>query len=243
MISSSLFTSLLAAAVPLCGGIWATLVGFEYIGKPVGAELNPNYKIRQRVYKTCGPAMICLALILVVRAFLAPLPPLKWQRYAPPGARFSVELPGAAVESVVEEPGEYGPAKSHIASVQLRDIKVVCFIRHTPWPDDFPDLTREQKEEKLRETVKSIVASSRGKLVEEKGFDQPAGPGRQFRIQMPGGAVSRFVVLSLDRTDFQLMYTAPANLADSAIAGRFFSSFTYDAGAADAAQAAPEATE
>jgi hypothetical protein len=243
MMSSSLFTSLLAAAVPLCGGIWATLVGFEYIGKPVGAELNPNYKIRQRVYKTCGPAMIGLALILVVKALLEPLPPRQWQRYAPLDGGFSVELPGIPVESDVEEPGEYGPAKSHIASVQLRDIKVVCFVRHTPWPDRFPDLTREQKEEKLKEMLKSIVASSKGKLVEEKGFDQPAGPGRQFRIQMPGGAVSRFVLLSLDRTDFQLMSAAPANLADSAIAGRFFSSFRYEADVANDPRAAPDATE
>jgi hypothetical protein len=68
--------------------------------------------------------------------------------------------------------------------------------------------------------------------LEEKGFDQPAGPGRQFRIQMPGGAVARFVVLSLDRTDFQLMFTAPASVVDSAIASRFFSSFRYEAGAA-----------
>ena len=96
-MSSPLFTSLLAAAVPLCGGIWATLVGFEYIGKPVGAELNPNYRIRQRVYKTCGPAMIGLALILVVRAFLEPVPPLKWQRYGPLDGHFSVELPGGPV--------------------------------------------------------------------------------------------------------------------------------------------------
>jgi hypothetical protein len=226
---SQLFTSLLAAAVPLLGGIWATLVGFEYIGKPVGAELNPNFKIRQRVYKIGGPGMIVLALILVGKAFLEPLPPLKWQRYAPADARFSIEMPGAPVESVVEEPGEYGPAKSRIARLQKVDAKVVCFVRCTPWPERFPDLTREQKEERLRETAASIVKSSKGKLMEEKGFDQPAGPGRQFRIQMPGGAVSRFVVLSLDRTDFQLMFTAPVDVADSAIAGRFFSSFRYEA--------------
>jgi hypothetical protein len=243
MMSSGLFTSLLAAAVPLCSGIWATLVGFEYIGKPVGAELNPNYKIRQRVYKTCGPAMIGLALILVAKAFLEPLPPLKWQRYAPPDGHFSVEMPGTPLESDVEEPGEYGPAKSHLARVELRGKNIVCFIRHTPWPDRFPDLTREQKEERLKETLKSIVASSKGKLVEEKGFDHPAGPGRQFRIQMPGGAVSRFVLLSLDRNDIQLMFIAPADMADSAIAGRLFASFRYDAGAANDPQAAPEATE
>jgi hypothetical protein len=115
----------------------------------------------------------------------------------------------------------------------LRDIKVVCFIRHTPWPDRFPDLTREKKGEKLKEILDLIVKSSKGKVVEERGFDQPAGPGRQFRIQMPGGAVSRFVLLSLERTDFQLMLTAPANLADSAIATRFFGSFRYTPDAAD----------
>ncbi len=243
MMSSSLFTSLLAAAVPLCGGIWATLVGFEYIGKPVGAELNPNYKIRQRVYKTCGPAMIGLALILVARAFLEPLPPLRWQRYAPPDGHFSVELPGAPLESDVEESGEHGPAKSHIARLQKVDAKIVCFVRNTPWPERFPELNDEQKKERLKEMAASIVKSSKGTLMEEKAFEHPAGPGRQLRIQMPGGAVSRFVLLSLDRTDFQLMFAAPANLVDSAIAGRFFSSFRYEAAAANDKQPAPDATE
>src|SRR5260370_37386798 len=107
-----------------------------------------------------------VAVMLVVRAFLEPGPPLKWQRYAPADGHFSVELPGAPVESDVEEPGEYGPAKSHIASVQLRDSKVVCFVRHTPWPDRFPDLTREQKEEKLKEMPESIGPSSKRNLVE-----------------------------------------------------------------------------
>ena len=228
-MSSSPLLSLLASALPLFCGIWATLVGFEYIGKPVGAELNPNFRIRQRLYKICGPVMIGLALILVGKAVLQSPSALKWQRYAPAGAHFSVELPGSPVESVIdEEPGEYGPAKSHIARLQRADLKIVCFARYTPWPDQFPELTREQKVERLKQSFEGILSSTRGKLIEEKPVDFPAGPGRQFRIEMPGGAVSRFEALSLDRTDFLLMFTAPAATADSAIAERFFRSFKYE---------------
>lgn len=224
---SETFTTLLGAALPLFCGIWATLVGFEYIGKPAGAELNPNYRIRQRVYRTGGPAMIGLALLLIGKVSFESLAPLQWQRYAPPDAGFAIDLPGKPVESVVEEPGEYGPPKSHIARVHVRNLNLVCSVRRTPWPEKFPDLSREQKKERLKNAQDLIVESSEGKLLDDESFNEPAGPGRKFRIEMPRGAIARFMILSLGRTDFHLMLVAPASLARSSIADRFSESFTF----------------
>jgi hypothetical protein len=71
---NELETTLLASVVSLCVGIWATLVGFEYIGKPAGAELNPSYAHRRRLYRIGGPIVILLAIILAAHAFWSRVP-------------------------------------------------------------------------------------------------------------------------------------------------------------------------
>ncbi len=123
------------AAIPLCGGIWATLVGFEYIGKPLGAELNPRYAIRKRVYQLGGPIVILLGLWVAVQPLVAPtLHGVNWETYAPAGAGFSIEMPGPPEATVIDETGDFGPVKNHLARVQLPFLGTTSIIQYTPLP-------------------------------------------------------------------------------------------------------------
>src|SRR6185312_6685683 len=106
-MSQRILASLLMGAFPLCGGIWATLVGFEYIGKPPDADLNPRYPIRRRIYRLGGPIVIVMGLWVALQPLVAPLHGVNWETYAPAGFGFSIEMPGTTEEKVIEETGEY----------------------------------------------------------------------------------------------------------------------------------------
>lgn len=224
-----ILTSLIMAAFPLCGGIWATLVGFEYIGKPPGAELNPKYAIRRRVYRLGGPVVIVLGLWVAVQPIVAPLQGVMWETFAPAGAGFSIEMPGRPEESVIEESGEFGPVKNHLARVMLNRLGTTNAIRYTPLPEGLPPLTATRRRELVKELVAKLVQTSEGELVDEAGLVTPSGVGREFRINLKEGLIYRGQFWFLGRTQFQLMVVGPADLIDKEISRRFFDSFSYKA--------------
>jgi hypothetical protein len=217
------------AAFPLCGGIWATLVGFEYIGKPAGAELNPKYAIRRRVYRLGGPIVFVLGLWVALQPIVAPLQGVVWQRYAPAGAGFSIEMPGRPEESVIEETGEYGPVKNHVASVPNRFLKTTNTIAYYRFPKGLQPGSVAQQKELLMELVAKLAQKWEGELVDDANLIAPAGAGREFRFKLKEGFVYRGQLWFLGRTQFQLMVVGPGDLIDQGISRRFFDSFSYKA--------------
>ena len=228
-MSPRILTAVLMAAFPLCGGIWATLVGFEYIGKMAGAELNPRYAIRRRLYQLAGPVVIVLGLWVAVQPIVAPLQGVKWESYAPAGAGFSIDMPGRPDESVIEESGEYGPVKNHLARVMLRLLGTTNAIRYTRLPKGLPPLTVAGRRELLKGLVAKLVQTSEGELIDDEALVAPAGLGRQFRIRLNEGLIYRGQFWFLGHTQFQLMVVGPTDLIDSEISRKFFDSFSYDA--------------
>ncbi|HEY2253533.1 MAG TPA: hypothetical protein VGH74_20805 [Planctomycetaceae bacterium] len=230
-MSQRIFVSLLMAAFPLCGGIWATLVGFEYIGKLTGAELNPRYAIRRRLYRLGGPIVIVMGLWVAVQPIVAPLHGVKWETFAPAGFGFSIEMPGRPEETSIEETGEYGPVTNHLARVQLPSLGTTSLVQYTPLPDAFPRLTAGQRQELLKEQVAKLVEKSEGELVDDEKVTLAgrAGIGRQFRIKLNKDLIYRGQFWFLGRTRFQLTVVGPRDLIDTAISRRFFDSFSYPA--------------
>jgi hypothetical protein len=226
------------AAFPLCGGTWATLVGFEYIGKPIGAELNPNYAIRRRIYRLGGPIVIVLGLWVAIQPIVAPFQGLLWETYAPAGFDFSIDMPGRPDVSQIEEDGEYGPVRNHLARVMLRQMGITIAIRYTPLPEGLPDLSVARRKELLKELVAKLVLTSEGELIDEANLMAPAGLGREFRIKLKEGLIYRGQFWFLGRSQFQLMVVGPGDSIDQEISRRFFDSFTYKAPPAAAADSA-----
>jgi hypothetical protein len=228
-MSQRIFVSLLMAAFPLCGGIWATLVGFEYIGKPTGAELNPRYAIRRRLYRLGGPIVIVMGLWVAVQPIVAPLHGVKWETYAPSGFGFSIEMPGRPEETSIEETGEYGPVTNHLARVQLPSLGTTSLVRYTPVPKGLPKESVARRKERLKELVAKLAKDAEGDLVDEESLIAPAGLGRDFRIKLKKDLIYRGQFWFLGHTQFQLATVGPSDMIDTAISRRFFDSFSYTA--------------
>jgi hypothetical protein len=228
-MSPRILIAVLMAAVPLCGGAWATLVGFEYIGKTAGTELNPRYAIRRRIYRLGGPIVIVLGVWVALQPIFAPLHGVKWEVYAPAGAGFSIEMPGHPEESVIEESGEYGPVKNHLARVMLRFLGTTNAVRYTPLPEGLPALTVARRKELLKELIAKLVIGSEGELVDDESLIAPAGVGHEFRMQLKEGLIYRGQFWFLGHTQFQLMVVGPRDMIDSAVSRKFFDSFSYTA--------------
>lgn len=226
-MSPRLFTALLESAIPLGGGIWASLVGFGYIGIPPAAELNTKYQRRRQTLRVAGPMMILLGIVIGMQPFFAPGAGLQWQTYAPENGHFSADMPGTPAETVVEETGEFGPVENHVAQVFLRRLDVVCTVRRTPFPEDLPDHPRDRLDELLREQIAALVALNKGTLIFNREQLRPDGVEREFRIEVQNHYIFRGRLLFLGRTEFQMQVIAPAALADSTIANRFLESFEY----------------
>jgi len=224
-----ILTSLIIAAFPLCGGIWATLVGFEYIGKPAGAELTPRFAIRRRISRLGGPIVIVMGLWAAMQPIVAPFQGIVWETHAPAGAGFSIEMPGRPEVTVIEEDGEYGPVKNHVARVMLARMGTTNAIRYTLLPEGLPPLTVARRKELLMELVAKLVLTSEGELVddEETTLAGRVGFGRQFRINLKEDLIYRGQFWFLGRTQFQLMVVGPKDLIDLDISRRFFNSFSY----------------
>jgi hypothetical protein len=217
------------AVFPLCAGVWATLVGFEYIGKPPAAELNPKYAVRRRLYRLGGPIVIVLGLWVAVQPIVAPLQGIQWETCAPSGFGFSIEMPGRPDVSVIEETGEYGPVKNHVASVKNRILRTTNTIVYNQLPNGFQPGSVAQREERLKELVAKLAQKWEGELVDDAKLIAPAGIGRGFRIKLKEDFVYRGQFWFLGRTQFQLMVVGPGDLIDTAISLRFFDSFSYKA--------------
>ena len=228
-MSQRILVSLIMAAFPLCGGTWATLVGFEYVGKPPDADLNPRYLIRRRLYRVGGPIVIVLGLWVAIQPIVAPLHGVKWETYAPAGFHFSIELPGHPEESVINESGVYGPVENHLAIVMLRGLSTSHAIRYTPLPEKFPRMTVGQCKERLKELVAEMVVGSKAELIDDEDLFAPTGVGKEFRMKLADGLIYRGQFWFVGRMQVQLMVTGPADLIDTALARQFFDSFTYTA--------------
>ena len=228
-MSPRIFTSLIMAAFPLCGGIWATLVGFEYIGKPAGAELNPKYAIRRRLYRLGGPIVIVLGLWVAIQPIVAPFQGTVWETYAPAGADFSIEMPGRPEVTAIDETGAYGPVKNHVASVKNRFLKTTNTIAYYEFPEGLKPGTVAQQKVLLKELVAKLAQKWEGELVDDANLIAPAGVGREFRIKLKEDFVYRGQLWFLGRTQFQLMVVGPSDLIDKEISRRFFDSFSYKA--------------
>lgn len=224
-----ILTSLIMAAFPLCGGIWATLVGFEYIGKPAGAELNPKYAIRRRLYRVGGPIVIVLGLWVAIQPIVAPLHGVVWETYAPDGVGFSIDMPGRPEVSVVEQNGEFGPVKTFAASVRNRILGTTNTIVYIPVPKGLPPLPVGLRKELLKDLTAKLVETSDGELVDDANLISPAGVGIEFRIKLQDGLICRGQFWLIGRYRFQLMVVGAADLVDTAMASRFFDSFSYNA--------------
>ena len=222
-----ILTTLVTALFPLFAGLWVTLVGFGFFGKPAGAELNPRYRQRQRIYRFGGPAVIVLSLILIGHALAGYYLGVHWQTYAPEDAHFSIELPNAPDVIVKEERGEFGPVSNHVVRAVVQGRGISTLVRFTPLPDDFPDLAPEKLQELLKDMVAATAKAAKGMVKDEAELKHAAGVGRRFRIQLQEGYVLRGELYFLDRTQFQLQVVAPNDQADSEIPERFFHSFTY----------------
>lgn len=228
-VPPKVFNTLLTALFPLMAGIWVTLVGYDVFGKRPGAEMNPRYAQRQRIYRIGGPIVIVLSLILIAHTLIGYYFAVEWQTYTPKDGRFSIDLPNAPDESVVEEQGPYGPTWNHFAKVAVQGRGISCLVRYTQLPAEFPD----EKPEKLEEFLKQIVAGTakvaEGKVLEDSPVKQPAGIGREFRIQLQADYILRGQILFIKRMQYQLQVVAPAEQADGDIPTRFFKSFSYHA--------------
>lgn len=219
--------TLLAALVPLLAGIWVTLIGFEVIGKVPGMELNPRYGQRQRVYRVGGPIVIVLSLFLIGYTLAGSYFAAHWRTFAPEDADFTIDLPGAPVETTIEERGRFGPTWNHFAKVAVQGRGISCLVRYTRLPGDFPDLSGEELQELLKEMVAETAKAAKGEVKEESEIAHDAGGGRRFKIQMLEGYVLLGEVFILGRTQFQLQIVAPKDRTDSEIVTRFFDSFSY----------------
>lgn len=217
------------AAFPLCAGIWATLVGFEYIGKSPGAELNPRYPIRRRLYRLGGPIVIVLGLWVAIQPLVMPLQGIKWEKYEPAGFDFSIEMCGHPEERVIEETGEYGPVKNHLARVVLRGLDTTQLMHYSPHPKEFPDLTIAQRKELLKQLVAKLVKGAEGEFVDGEDLFAEGGQGLEFRMKLKDGLIYRCQFWLMRHIRFQLVVVGPTDVIDTPVARRFFDSFTYTA--------------
>ena len=217
------------AAFPLCGGIWATLVGFEYIGKRPDADLNPQYAIRRRLYRLGGPIVIVLGLWVAAQPIAAPLQGINWEVYAPAGFGFSIEMPGHPEESVIEESGEYGTVKTYVSTVKNWNLQTTDTIVYYQLPKGFQPGSVARRKERLKELVAKLAQKWEGELIDDEDLVAPAGIGREFRIRLKQGFVYRGQLWFLVRTQFQLQVIGPVDVIDTAISRRFFNSFSYGA--------------
>jgi len=226
-LPQTLSTTLLAALLVLATGVWVTLIGYEYIGKRPGMELHPRFKDRQRLYRVGGPIVIALSLFVIGHALAGYFFAVRWRTYAPPDAPFTIDLPGAPVEKVVEERGPYGPVWNHFVKVAVQGRGISCLVRYTSLPAEFPDLAADKLQDMFKETVAETAKIAGGKVIEEKELAREQGAGRAFRIELQEGYVLRGEIFVLGRSQFLLQVVAPKAQADSEIPNRFFESFSY----------------
>jgi hypothetical protein len=60
--------NLVNAAIPFLGGLYATLLRFRMVGKPLGADPLYDQKFERfgRIFKVLGPVLMLFALFLAI---------------------------------------------------------------------------------------------------------------------------------------------------------------------------------
>ncbi|MGE5193366.1 MAG: hypothetical protein ACM3U2_12805 [Deltaproteobacteria bacterium] len=221
-----IFTMLLVAVLPVSGGIWASLVGFGLIGKvPVNMQ-TPRARVGRQICRIGGPLLIAAGLWLGVQPLVAPEFGLHWETYAPAGGRFSIDMPGAPVEAVIDETGKYGRVENHIARLFLWRLDVTCTVRWTRLPEGFPEMGSEQMATWLEDLVIKTAAVNHGTVLSNKQVRRAGGVAREFRFDLPNGYITRGEIVLVGRTRIEVTVAAPVHLAYSDMVQRFLDSLS-----------------
>ncbi len=71
-MSPGTIAALVDGGIPLIGGIYATLIGFRVVGKPLGTsrEYDQWHERFGTVLKVCGPMMIAFGIFRVARGLV-----------------------------------------------------------------------------------------------------------------------------------------------------------------------------
>jgi hypothetical protein len=231
-----ILTALLIAILPVGGGIWASLVGFGLIGQVPATMLTPRAQAGRQICRIGGPLLVLAGLWVGLQPLIAPELGLQWDTYAPAGGRFSIDLPGAPVEALTEETGEYGPVENHLARVFLWRLDVTCTVRWVRLPESFPEMSDNQTAKWLEDLVEKSAAINRATVVSNRPAPRPDAAAREFRYDLPNGYISRGLFALVGRTRIEITIVTPAHLAYSAMMNRCLESLSFRPAAESAAE-------
>ncbi len=129
---------------------------------------------------------------------------LGWQAFSPPGAGFTVKLPGEPNKTVraLEIPG--GTANFTLYAIDRNGL--VCLISVTEFSEG---VLKQNAKEVLDDARETGVKKSGGTLREEREIKLNDSPGREMTIDLPdsklrGGGIFRSRVYLVGRTHYQV---------------------------------------
>jgi hypothetical protein len=220
------FTTLLLAILPVGCGIWASLLGLGVIGRVPEKMQTPRARAGQHICRIGGPLLVMAGLWIGFQPLIAPEFGLQWETYDPAGGRFSIDLPGAPLEAVTEETGEFGPVENHLARVFLWRLDVTCTVRWTRLPEHFPKMSEERTAKWLEDLVEKNAAINQATVASSKPAPRSDGVAQEFRLDLPNGYISRGKIVLAGRTRIEVIIVTPLHLAYSAMVKRILESLT-----------------
>jgi hypothetical protein len=140
--------------------------------------------------------------------------PAAWQKFAPPGGKFSVLFPGTAKTSKQSANG----VEVVVYACETADANYV--VGYFVFPSG-QTLT-------LDAVISSLVSQTKGKLLSQKNINLATYPGREFTAQLPSGALMRQRFAMANGRLYQVGLDGPAGVVEGSDATRFFDSFTLN---------------
>jgi hypothetical protein len=145
-----------------------------------------------------------------------------WVTLSPPGAGFSVEVPGSAKESTLNVPSPAGQLAAHVYQVSSPDGRMEYDVVYS----DYPSGIILQPDGALNGARDGAVKQVGGRLLSEQKLMLGEFPGKEIRIEVATNRIAarqRFYLVKLRL--YQLVLLVPLGTPEPTDADRFFNSF------------------
>jgi hypothetical protein len=227
---------LLNGAIPVLGGIYATLVGFRLIGKKPG--VNTKYDDWHNRYglllKILGPLTVLFGMFLWVNGLEPPAPPSQgtaWSRYKTSDDVCSAEFPAAPKQ----QKSSFGGVESNSWALNLPNTESYYTLSFSSMSTADASMTDEERFDATRDNLPLIFKQTGRKLrfEREQKITENGVPGRLFEYAADEKYLMRIKAFISNKQAYRVLAVVPRSEEGIAESDRFLSSFRFEKGIRD----------
>lgn len=225
---------LVNGAIPFCGGIYATLLGFRVVGKQPGS--NPKYDEWHNrfggILRVFGPFLVLFGLFLwvsgIVRVSTSDGPPQAeaWKRYTTADGVCSAEFPEPPKQDAKSALG----IESGGLTLSLSSLDVYYMLTFSDIPADSPPATNEERLNSIRDNMPAFGAQMGMKyeFVREERISENGIPGRDLEFAAGEKHTFRAKIFILGTRIYRIIAVTRRSEQEDEATRRFLRTFRFE---------------